>query len=171
MTDENPYIFGRERYSAKAVCFVTAVTALPPVIGFWGTFDIAHGVFASAYLAVCLFWYIVVQPKLVCANCVYYDSVCARGLGKVAALLYRPGSGYEGWGAKIAAFFWRYWYAGVPTCGFLYLLIFRLSWPTVIFAAFFVAAALAAYLVSRNYCCVNCLVRNTCLRSPFRERT
>lgn len=170
MTGENRYIFGRERHSAKAVCLVTVVTALPPVIGFWGTFDVARGIFASAYLAVCFFWYIVVQPKLVCTSCAYYDGVCARGLSKIAALLYRPAVGHDGWEAKLAAYFWRYWYAGVPACGFLYLLVFHFSWITVIFCAAFVAAAVSAYLLTRNYCCVDCMVRNTCFRSPFREK-
>jgi hypothetical protein len=170
VTGENRYIFGRESYSVKAVCLVTFVTALPPVIGFWGTFDIAGGIFASAYLAVCLFWYIVVQPKVVCTSCAYYNGVCARGLGKIAALLYRPTVDQDGGGPKLAVIFWRYWYAAVPACGFIYLLIFRFSWMTVIFCGAFVTTAVLAYLVTRNYCCADCQARNSCFRSPFREK-
>lgn len=145
------------------------VTALPPVLGFWGTFDIARGFFASAYLALCVFWYVIIQPKLVCTSCAYYDGVCARGLGKVSALLYRAGPGNGVWGTRLGRIFWSYWYAGVPALGFLYLLIFRFSWATVIFAAAFFATVALAFFVGRNYCCVGCLVRNSCRRSPFRE--
>lgn len=171
MTYEDRYIFGRERYSAKAVILVSVLTALPPIVGFWGTFELVRGYFASIYLAVCVFWYIVVQPKLVCASCAYYGGVCARGLSKISELLYRPNAVRGGWGEKLAVYFWRYWYAGVPAGGFLYLLAFRFSWQTAVFFMVFVASAVAAYLIFRNYCCVNCLARNTCLRSPFRDRT
>jgi hypothetical protein len=165
------YILGRERFSAKTVALVTAVTALPPLIAFWGTFDFARGFFASAYLAVCFFWYIVVQPKLACSNCAYYGKVCPSGLGKLSVLLYRPGPGYEVWGAKVARIFWRYWYAGVPVLGFAYLLVFRFSLSTAIFAVAFLAATALYFLVQRKLCCADCLVRNICRRSPFREES
>lgn len=169
MTGGNTYIFGRERYSAKTVTLVTVVTALPPVIGFWGTFDVARGFFASTYLAVFLLWYLIIQPKLVCTNCSYYDRVCARGLGKVSASLYRAGTGHDVWGTRLSRIFWPYWYAVVPALGFLYLLISSFSWPTVIFAAAFGATTVVAFFVRRNYCCVNCLIRDSCPRSPFGE--
>jgi hypothetical protein len=51
------------------------------------------------------------------------------------------------------------------------LLIFRFSWATLIFAAVFVAAAALSLIINRTQCCTNCLVRNLCLRSPFRDKT
>jgi hypothetical protein len=150
---------------------VTAGTAAPPLIGFWGTFDLGRGIFATVYLAVCLLWFIVIQTKLVCTNCAYYDKVCARGLGKLAPLLYRQGTGLDVWGGRLGRVFWPYWYAGVPLLGFALLLIFRFSWATLIFAAVFVVAAALSLIINRTQCCTNCLVRNLCLRSPFRDKT
>ncbi len=131
----------------------------------------ARGFFASAYLAVCFFWYIVIQPKLVCSNCAYYGKVCPSGLGKLSVLLYRPGPGYDVRGAKVARMFWRYWYAGVPALGFAYLLVFRFSRSTAIFAVAFLGATALYFLVHRKLCCADCLVRNICARSPFREES
>lgn len=165
------YPFGRASYPARTVVLVTIVTLLPPLIGFWGTFDVARGYFASVYLGVFLFWYILAQPKIACTNCPYFGKMCARGLGKIAALLYRAVPGQEARGRRLANMFWRYWYAGVPVVGFAYLLLFRFNWTTVIFGAAFVVAAGLSYVVGRNQCCMNCLVRDTCLRSPFRERS
>ncbi|UCH77761.1 MAG: hypothetical protein JSU81_08530 [Candidatus Coatesbacteria bacterium] len=170
MTNGSLYPFGRESYSKKAVIFVTAVTALPALIGFWGTFDVGRGFPASIYLAVCLFWYVVVQPKLICTHCAYYGKVCARGLGAVAQLLYRSGTGHEVWGARLGKVFWPWWYAGLPAAAFAYLLLFRFSWLVVVFAAGFVVTSALALLVNRNQCCLNCLMRTVCRRSPFRER-
>lgn len=143
------------------------------MIGFWGTFDIARGYFASVYLGVFLFWCILAQPKIACTSCAYYGKTCARGLGKVAALLYRsaPGIEQETPGLRLARIFWRYWYAGVPLVGFAYLLVFRFAWPTVIFGAAFAVTAFLSYVVGRNQCCAACLVRDTCFRSPFRDKT
>lgn len=170
MDSEYYYAFGRASYSAKTVIFVTAVTLLPPLIGFWGTFDVARGYFASIYLGVFLFWYILIHPRIACASCAYYGKTCARGLGNISALLYRSTPGREQRGMRVARGFWLYWYTGVPLVGFAYLIIFRFSWSTVIFAAAFVATVFVSNVVNRNLCCATCLVRETCFRSPFRAQ-
>jgi hypothetical protein len=169
VTNGSLYPFGRESFSKKAVILVTAVTALPALIGFWGTFDVGRGFLASIYLAGCLFWYVVVQPKLICTHCAYYGKTCARGLGAVARLLYRSGTGHEVWGARLGKVFWPWWYVGLPAAVFIYLLLFRFSWPAVAFAAGFAVTSALALFVNRNYCCVNCAMRTACRRSPFRE--
>jgi hypothetical protein len=147
------------------------VTLLPPLIGFWGTFDVARGYFASIYLGVFLFWYILIQPKIACTGCPYYGKTCARGLGNLSAVLFRSAPGQEPRGVRLTKMFWVYWYAGVPLLGFAYLLLFRFSWFTAVFGAAFVATAFLSYVVGRNQCCAACLVRDTCYRSPFRDKT
>jgi len=169
VTNGSLYPFGRESFSKKAVIFVTTVTALPALLGFWGTFDVGRGFLASIYLGVCLFWYVVVQPKLICTHCAYYGKVCARGLGMISRLLYRSGTGHEVWGARLGKVFWPWWYVGLPAAAFAYLLAFEFSWATVVFAAGFAVSSAAALFVNRNQCCLVCLMRAACRRSPFRE--
>lgn len=130
----------------------------------------ARGYFASVYLGVFLFWYILVQPKIACTHCPYYGKMCGRGLGKIAAALYRAVPGQEARGSRLPKIFWRYWYPGVPLVGFAYLLVFRFNWTTVSFAAAFLVTSALSYVVSRNQCCAACLLRDSCLRSPFRDK-
>jgi len=160
---------GRERFPAKTVAFVTALIAIPPLIGFWGTFDFLKGYYASIYLAASIAWYLLGQLKFRCVSCPYYGKSCPRGLSKIAPLLFRAETGVSAFGVKVDKVFWPYWYAGVPAFGFLILLLTRFSWTTIIFAAAFAITFGVAWAVDRRYCCAECKCHTNCARAPFRD--
>lgn len=134
-------------YSAKAVAVLTAAITVAAVAGFWATFDLFKGIYASVYLAVCALWYLLLQTKLRCVNCRYFDRTCGRGLGRIASLLFRADSGSELWGARLARVFWPYWFFVVPTLGIIYILVFHFTWLELIYGAVFGVAAVSAFIV------------------------
>ncbi len=153
------YGIDRENYGGKTVALVSVAAAIPALIAFWGTFDIARGVFAVTYFAVILCWYILLRPMLICVNCHYYGKTCLYGLGKVAPLVFRRDIGNDVWGIRLGRFFWPYWYIGVPALGFAFLLVSNFEWRTVVYAGVFGGASVAYFLIDRSFYCGDCLCR------------
>jgi len=164
MSRENRYLFGRDTFPPRTVVFVSIATVLPALIGFWGTFDLIKGIYASVYLIGVIAWYLLIQVKLRCTNCRYYNKLCPRGLGKLAPHLYRADTGAPALGGKLARWFWPFWFAGLPTLGFLLLIAFDFSWTTLVFAGVFAVTAPTYFIIERRFCCAECLNRSNCGR-------
>jgi hypothetical protein len=164
MSIPSHYVFGRDTFPPRTVVLVSAATALPALIGFWGTFDLIKGIYASVYLIGVIAWYLLIQVKLRCANCRYYNKLCPRGLGKLAPRLYRADTGAPALGGKLAKWFWPLWFAGLPALAFLLLLAIDFSWTTLVFAGAFAVTTPVYFIIERRFCCAECLNRGTCLR-------
>ncbi len=155
------------RTTAGRVIAAVAGITLTPLAGFWCSFDVARGVYASVYLAVCILWFLIIYPKAMCVNCARYDKRCARGLGKVAALLFRPDTGSEIWGIRLSRVFWPYWFFGVPALGVTLVLVFHPSWRAVAYAAVFAVCALFSWTVEKRVSVPECEDARRDYRSPI----
>jgi len=140
----------RKYYSPLAVAAATGSTALTPLVGFWVTFDLADGLYASVYLAGCALWFILILPKLRCVNCYYFDKLCPIGGGKMAPVFFRADSGSDLWARRAGKAFWPYWYFGVPALGLALALLINPAWRALIHGAIFLAAAIISWAVNRH---------------------
>lgn len=173
MTYEKQHLFGRDSFRPRTVVLVNAATIIPALLGFWGTFDLLNGIYASIYIIGVMAWYVLIQVKLRCSNCRYYNKLCPRGLGKLAPHLYRADTGAPALGGKVAKWFWPFWFAGLPAAGFLILIGLEFSWSTLIFAAAFALATPIYFIVERKFCCAECINRMSCgrLQPLFQKET
>ena len=166
MVDLRGYNFTREEPPVRIIVLLTGVTAAAALVAFWGTFDLAKGIYAIVYLAVTVAWYVFFQVRLLCTNCVYYNERCPRGLGKVAPHLFRRDSGAAVIGGKLAMVFWPYWFIGVPVVGFALALVSHFRWTTFVYGVVFGVAAGATAYVQRRFCLTDCACNVYFVRSP-----
>lgn len=120
----------------------------PPVIGFWGLFDLLGGFVAIIYTGGVLLYILVIAPWLTCTHCNYFGRVCPFGIGKLASVTYNYASGNRPLGAKTDRVFWAGWYTALPLLAFAYNIAGGFTAGKLVYIILF-SAALAAFWAGR----------------------
>lgn len=119
---------------------------------------------AWIYLAVALLMVYVVLRRLVCTNCYYYDKWCGTGWGKLAALLFKPGT-IEKFPTSIGIRLAPITYgllSLIPLVLVVISIIQAFTVPRLVVLLLLLAVSVYSGGISRKKGCVNCKMRLIC---------
>ncbi len=144
---------GGARYPVWRMVLNVILLILPPVVGFWGLFDVWNGFISVAYLGGVLLYLLVIAPWITCTNCKYYGQICPFGLGKLSAAMYNFSSGNDDLAARSGKLFWVVWYSIFPAVFYVYFLGTEFRFGILINFVIFVAV-LALFWANSFMCCI-----------------
>lgn len=158
-----------EAYPKDLVLSINVILITILAVAAYGMRGLWGGYVSIIYVGVFVIMTFFILRKLICTNCYYYDKWCGTGWGKLAAKLFKKGTGNDKIGGMLALFNWMLWFTLLPVVTMAYILWTRFSYGTLATLAIFIVLIMVNH-AGHNKCCFHCKEKKTCVGSKYREK-